>query len=409
MKLRILVFIFLSPLGNIISGQTNFQPGFIITNEFDTIRGLVDYRGDIRNSQICVFKNDSSTEPSIYSPKDIKGYRIVDGKFYVSRIISKDSTEINLFLEYLVNGIADLYYYRDNNGDHYLVEKEGGKLVVLTNEKIKVYGEYESYLRNSNRYIGILKATFSDCNDIMPQINKVRFTHNDLIKITSDYHEYVCEDDDEECIIYQKELPLTKLSYGPILGFNYSNLRFVNTELYSGFDFKSDFSLSGGILLNILSPRINEKISFQIETVMIKNYFYAFHKVEDGFDIEYTDIHIHVSSLNSLLSLKYTFPKSKIKPFLSVGFALDFVIDSDNCRIVEKEDESTVFQYEFNDIPLSDLFWGTQMGIGISYNRGNSRTFFLQGFYEYIQGRYSETILGKNNKLGIKIGMYFTD
>ena len=406
MKLRILVFIFLSSLGNIISGQTNFRPGFIITNDFDTINGFVDFRGDIRNSRICVFKNDSSTEPSIFSPNDIQGYRIFDGKFYVSRSIVKDSLEVAIFLEYLVDAITDLYYYRDNTGDHYFLQKEGEGFIELQNTQIEVSTPEQRYLTRSNRYKGILKATLSDCAEIWPDIDHAGFNHNDLIQIASDYHGYVCEG--EDCIIYEKQLPAVILTYGPIIGMNYSSLKFVHDKLYSNYDFKSDFSVQGGFSLNVQLPRINEKLSCQLDIMVGNNYYYSDNKDANDFEVVYTDIHIHLTAIRSSLLLKYTYTKGKIRPSVFAGWTGNFLLKSNNERIVERNIESTIYRFEFSDAPLGDTFWGIQTGLGINYQIDTGKTLFMHGFYEYTQARYSETILTKINNVGLVLGIYFS-
>jgi biotin synthase-related radical SAM superfamily protein len=41
-------------------------------------------------------------------------------------------------LEYLINGIVDIYYYRDDNGEHYLVDNGSGDLLELKNEEKEI-------------------------------------------------------------------------------------------------------------------------------------------------------------------------------------------------------------------------------------------------------------------------------
>jgi len=407
-KKRILVFILFTISGNIIWAQTDFRPGYIITNDFDTIQGLIDYRGDIRNSTLCQFKPDPSTEPQTYYPSDIKGYRFIDGKYYTSRVIHKEGSRERLFLEYLVHGIADLYYYRDNTGDHYLIEKEGENFIELTNVQVEVYRNDKKYFIPSNSYIGLLKATFSDCEEILPEIDKVKFKHNDLINITSDYHSIVCEG--EDCIIYEKKLPVVSLSIGPVIGLNYASLKYFIVELYPDLDFRSDWSLRGGVSLNLQSPRLNEKISFQIDAVIMNNYFYAFDKQENTLvdEITYNDVHIHLSTLKLSLLLKYTYPKGKIVPTVFAGFVGDFGLKSDNLRIFERDIESIVFRYDYTDIPMSDISMGIQTGLGLNYILDPSKTLSLQFYYEYIQGNYSSEILSKTSHFGVRLGMYLS-
>ncbi len=50
--------------------QSEFRKGFIISHGGDTTRGHIDYRGNIKNSQSCVFKSETG-KVKIYSPLDL--------------------------------------------------------------------------------------------------------------------------------------------------------------------------------------------------------------------------------------------------------------------------------------------------------------------------------------------------
>ncbi|KPK79477.1 MAG: hypothetical protein AMS27_17980 [Bacteroides sp. SM23_62_1] len=144
------------------SCQADFRPGYIITLENDTIHGLIDFRGDMINAQICSFKKHKKAEKTNYKPFEIKAYRFTGDKYYISRYVKQTEETVPVFIEYLVDGIADLYYYRDTkNIDHYFIEKEDSTLVELTNERKMIVvdnGHYKGYYDiQTRRHIGILK------------------------------------------------------------------------------------------------------------------------------------------------------------------------------------------------------------------------------------------------------------
>jgi hypothetical protein len=107
--------------------QSDFRPGYIVNNNGDTLTGLIDYKGNQANARKCIFKlsNDASEEK--FTPDDIKAYRFIDSKYYVSKkVMTEDSTETQLFLEYLIDGIVDIYYYLSPSGDNYYVDPGDG-------------------------------------------------------------------------------------------------------------------------------------------------------------------------------------------------------------------------------------------------------------------------------------------
>ena len=60
-----------------LKAQIDPQAGYIITNENDTLRGIIDYRTDAKNSRSCLFVADGETEYKEYLPNEIKCYRLL--------------------------------------------------------------------------------------------------------------------------------------------------------------------------------------------------------------------------------------------------------------------------------------------------------------------------------------------
>ena len=307
------------------SAQSNFQPGFIITNDSDTIHGLVDYRGDLRSSTICTFKVDNKSNAQEYKPEEIKGYRILDSKFYISKEVNSENQTKMLFLEYLVNGISDLYYFRDNNGDHYLIQNQDGKILKLSDQQRTIQVQGKNYVGNSKKYIGLLKANFGDCIEIQPEIEKAGLNHKSLSKIVENYHGYVCN---EECIVYQKQLPKVVIKFAAELGINVTQINFHEKRYYSIFPFEKSIYPSIGIATNILLPRINEKLSFDINaefgslSYKIEDYKKYTHEGTPHQMTEIIDLDFHATYLKGSGSIKYTVPKGKVRPTASLGFGI---------------------------------------------------------------------------------------
>src|SRR5690606_39207532 len=124
--------------------QNDWRQGFIIENTGDTIYGLIDYRSPKSNSQYCYFKKDKQDVDNRYEPTEIKAYRFTDGKYYVSKPIMVDGIERTAFLEFLINGVVKIYYYKDKD-DLYFLEKDG-QIYELKNTRSQVSNEGNDYL-----------------------------------------------------------------------------------------------------------------------------------------------------------------------------------------------------------------------------------------------------------------------
>jgi hypothetical protein len=200
---RFILFLGLSLLPITFSfSQKNLQNGYVVTLENDTLLGYIDYRNARYNSKKCVFHSEKDIQPIVYLPEDIQSYRLFNNKYYVSKKIKKESGEEWVFLEYLVNGITNLYYLRSIDGAHYFIEK-GSEIFELTNKVSIVSDGSNNYYRETKLYIGQLALVYSDAKQLQYAIKTAKFNRKTFIKLSEDYHNIVCTD--RSCIIYERD------------------------------------------------------------------------------------------------------------------------------------------------------------------------------------------------------------
>lgn len=198
-KSELLIFLLVISINSF--SQFDFKKGFIVTNNNDTIHGLIDNTNPNISSNYCFFKYDSSENVIKYSPNEIKAYGIKDAKLFVSKYITIDDLTEAVFLEYLVDGIIDLYYCERANDDFYFISKNN-TLYPLSNDFIDVNENGKRMVRESKRYVGILNWLMSDAEGIKSEIYSTKLSHNSLIELSKNYHNIVCKD--EKCVIYSK-------------------------------------------------------------------------------------------------------------------------------------------------------------------------------------------------------------
>lgn len=183
-------------------GQKNFLPGYVLKSDNDTLFGFIDLKTSNKNSKSCSYAETIDQESVVFLPNEINGYRIEGSKYYVSKEIKIKSDTKSVFLEYLIDGIVDLYYYREELKDYYFLEKED-KLYELSIEEVVILDESgHPWIKEYNRYTGALMYVFQDSPETAQQINTTDFNFKDLISITKTYHNSVCEG--EACVNYTK-------------------------------------------------------------------------------------------------------------------------------------------------------------------------------------------------------------
>ena len=386
------------------NGQSDFRPGYYITNDLDTIHGYIDYRGDLRNSRLCVYKSESKAEPVKLKPGEIMAYRFDQGKYYVTKSVESEESKKQVFAEYLVNGIANLYYYRDDELDHYLIETEDGRLIPLVNEKKIIERDGVKLAWESNEHVRILKATFADCWELQPKIDKVALSHESLINITSDYHNYVCED--ENCIVYQKETPRLRVNIGIDFGITSSSLRFTKHPIFGDLMFPRSLDPVIGLHAKFIFPRINEKISLLLRTEWSKSYFFNYQMESKPTGIIYhNDIHIHFNSTRLMLGLQYTYATSRIKPTIALGPVFNYHLDYAFKHIIEVEMEELVEAQDGTYMPPDDDSPGVFAQLGIDLRISKKHHLSCNMRYYYVYG-----VMGANtqwNSVSMNVGYYF--
>ncbi len=407
-----LLFLLLSLPG---SAQQDFRPGYIITNSNDTIHGYLDYRGDIKNSKKCIFKKDLQDPPRTYLPIDIRAYRFQEGKFYVSKKVpgKKGAPEKALFLEYLVNGIIDLYYYRDFNADHYFIEKDGRLIELMNSDKV-IVKDGTQYIQESKEYIGILKATLMDCPSLFPEIDKADFSTRSFIKIAEDYHNQVCEG--EKCMVYKKQIPGIRFRAGLFAGYQLSFLRFREggTAFFSLMHFTAAQSFVPGISVNISLPRLNDKLSFSLGVSYQRSSYYADYEApQEWLTTNYYETNLDASTLNISGLFSYMFPQGKFRPVLSLGIAMNILLHQSGEIITETEREGIVTTDTYELDPLSNLYMGPALDAGVVTNAYTKFPLYLGITYAYLYG-FEPVYRGKMtamfsrfHSLGIRAGIYF--
>jgi len=289
MKLSRLILVGILISTGLLNAQTDFRPGYVVETSGDTLNGEIDYRGDLLMSQICKFKDSDNTIDS-YSPNDIIAFRFLRSKFYVSKEINHKK----VFLEYLIKGKVNIYYMRDEKGDHYYLDKEGVKLVEIPYEEGIKYVDNKKVYFETTKHIGFLKYYMQDAPDLISRIQSVKKPeHQVLIKLAEDYHNKVCDED--KCIIYEKKHPFLKVNLEAISGIvNFENIEGLNDKYY--------FQI--GILVHLWMPRTNEKIYFKTGLL--------YSEVEQSADKKnYLKIPTHIG---------YLAPNTyRIRPSISIG------------------------------------------------------------------------------------------
>lgn len=270
-----------------VNGQNDYRDGYILTHGHDTIFCKINFRGDIANSQKCVYLSNDGKE-SVFYPKDIYGYRFLNGKYYVSKYFKEKETTSSLFAEYLVQGQKDLYYFKDIKGQHFLIDYQGDSIIELPYNVTYSDEEGKNYINESKVHIGLLKAYFSDCPKLFSEIDRIgKPDFDNLTKLTKDYYHQTCGD--SGCIIYYKPKTGFKLIVEPMIG----AIKYEKT---------ANYLIQYGVELYVWLPRANENLYLKT------GFIYLPDTLKNNF------------SFRIPIQLEYLIPNPKVKFKIDFGF-----------------------------------------------------------------------------------------
>jgi len=316
--LRTLVLISLFAISDFAQGQISFKMGYIINLDNDTLVGLINDGGEIRNSRVCTYKASTNSKISKFYPSDIKSYCIVNERAYSSKEFFINDRFIKVFAEVLLAGKINLYYYRKNKEMLYSIEKENGALTGLLNLKLPISSSSDFakslYSKYENMTIATYKDTlysfFRDCDKVRNQVDNVGYNDESLINITKEYLNQTCNGN--RCITFEKNLSLSKPKFGVYTGVQFINNIYENKQDQS--DIKTSFPV--GIFYGIPLYILSEGLFIQVELI-------------------YRNFDDHSSNRNSKsigvpLLIKYEIPTMKFTPSIGMGKDLSYIINSDN-------------------------------------------------------------------------------
>ncbi|MCE5344811.1 MAG: hypothetical protein LLG13_00810 [Bacteroidales bacterium] len=344
-----------------ISGFSQFKEGYIVYNGNDTIFGYINFEGSLLNSDHCVFQVQLNSDAQIYKPADIKAFRFIHSKYFVSREILVNNKPQKVFLEWLIEGRASILTYTQSvSVVRYFLLLEDDSLIELTNTSHVSDVDNKHYIHDNKEYIGLLKFYFRDCPSLQPRIETVFFDSKSLIKITKDYHDRTCKTGD--CIIYEDRNRKVKIEFGISAGFLSSNLKLNNSipeKVYPS------NSIEYGLALNISNlPLLSSKFSSRLN-IMFQNSLYKYDTTDLSLVIKDDKI-CKIDYIRIPLQLNYNFSHKKLNPYISLGINLNF-------RLAYKKYDQYLINHIKKDYPFKEdrgiysFQYGLNSGLGLNY------------------------------------------
>lgn len=366
------------------------RAGYIIKSNGDTLQGFLIYQNSLNAAKTCKFRAALSENYEEFKPGEIKAYRFNDDKYYVSRLVKVDTSgNTNIvFLEYLINGVADIYYYADVHGDHYYIEKVDDILIELPD----IVRLSDGVHMLPSQYKGLLRSILFDGGILEDEIDNTSLTHKSLIKLARNYHTLVCPE--ESCIVFEKPNLKSKMQ-----------LVFVFAPFLNQYNFgKRLLSSYGigyqvGITLKFKNVFLsNERFSLNIGMLMEKGTKYTMSVPEDqtlNYNVSYNDVDYVISSQDAIFSIpsltaRLNVYDLKIPVMINYNYRINRSVLFGGIGITDKLIISTnknyrdLLFYEQYGRTFNRILLGGIGNIGFNRQMENGHSIGLNFTYEYL-------------------------
>lgn len=341
-----------------VNAQPWLSRGYIVTNQNDTLKGFISDRGNIGNAKACYFKPTKKSKTTRYLPNELKSYRFIDGKYYKSLQVIESDTQKTAFTEVLLESKVTLCkYWKNKEFRYYLLNEEGETIPLPDVYNTVTFSDYPglSHRVEIDSYKDSLRAAFSACGKLAPNIKELEYTGKDLIDITKQYID--CANSDHNVDVYEKDYSQSTISFGVFSGMKLSKIALLESAITSNFS----TAIPYGLFVNFPIPFINERISFQTELMASRNeYNNGFANVPSI----YKDITVRSAKISMPLMIRYKFGKKKLQPSIGIGKELAYIFNS--------EVKTTPVSFDFEVPGSQEVFEYRQRGFFVHFSQRQS-------------------------------------
>lgn len=306
--------------------------GYLITNENDTVYGLIDYRQWISSPSEIYFKKSDNDEKTRIRPADVQFIYVEQPNelyFSISTTIMvrphKNSVQhknepkwFSGFAHVLVRGHLSLFLVKLEGIEYFILKLPEGNLeeLVLKRQQVKV--NEVTTLRDFPVYQSTLERLENDCEGLKGLSRKTQFKEKDFISFVSRYNTCVTGFEGTVTTLNKKYIKYL----GLIGGYNFGvyNVSGRYEQLFTGTMLTNTFAF-GGFLMAYL-PRGQGRLGFYYDLLykpvrMESNviYYQSFNYYESN-NRYYMDF-LKISAL-----FRHTSISGKVRPFFSGGITM---------------------------------------------------------------------------------------
>ncbi len=384
-----------------LHASDSYKPGYIITNEGDTIKGkLLNKNWSFNPAQISMQSGTGKLHE--YTPAQIQLFFVQPDEYYVSAQVDLDVTPINVehlilenqpiikkdtavFLRVLVRGPMSLYSMHDvEHKRHYFIQYKEEPITELINFVYKMPVNGNPQKVTLSKYRNQLKTYFTKCRKLLKDVSELDFTRKHLQRTVEAFNSCVSKDGSE----YVRKPEPINYQIGPVIGFASTSLDFKGATPLNNTNLPASNDLTFGVGFTIGIPRSKNRWAIASELLWHRYKTSASTPVDPNKEF-YTQYqyNVDVSYLKLNILPRYIFPTGTVRPFINLGISIGFLVNDD-------EYKETLFVKQLSGIRTDETQWHArsmesafiagaglavkQLFVELRYERGNGVSPYVQ-------------------------------
>jgi hypothetical protein len=381
-KFALLVLTTVLFVPNLVVAQVNFQKGFIVDKNMDSIKGFIDYQKWDVTPTIIKFKIQPDSPTVQYKPTDIQCFG-VSGEIYTSGIVPIEETLYKekavegfqkykyrtdtVYLRVLIRGEKSLFFMKDNDSKTYFYISQDNRFQWLIHRKYLINNYGNVFEETDQKYKGQLNLYLIDCPTLRKKISYTGYNSKELLSLFNEY--YACKNSK---IDYQIKAEKSKPEFGLIGGMSFTQIKFIGDHHFSSLilaDYPVSKRITFGGYCNIPFPRSLNKFSFYNDlryTSYKASYVNRSSPNEEIYTISTSSIGNNSLRLSSMI--RYKFPIKEMFLFVNGGMSNGIATSKTNYLLVEDHIYS-VYDKSEKEALVNSKNWerGLIAGLGCMY------------------------------------------
>ncbi len=325
--------------GAVQSGR-NFEPGYVITKQGDTLRGLVDERSWTRNAGIIAFRKSVAATVKEFTPDNATGFGVGNNHYKASSVqveIGPEAplvyTNTTVFLKIIIEGSKSLYtfQYTDGYNRFYIEGSNGPELLIY--KQYDLFQNGQKYTGENKRFIGQLTLYLSDCPAIGGLLKDAVYKDNVLEKIFVRYYSKCSSSP----IKTQATILKGGVEFGATAGVAFASVSFSSGNTIDhpeilGTSYSNSTGPAVGLSFNIFLAA-QRRVTINNDLLYTSYKFAGTYKNElnsSQYTTTYTRFGFGYIKLTDMV--QYRFPPGDNHVFISLGISNAIMVSEDNYR-----------------------------------------------------------------------------